>query len=100
MLSVGREIGIAGGEAYCRECGWEGIGSQLATGLASLVGGAVFLYAYRCPRCHAFEVSRKGKLLPFRPRGEGTHRTETDRADVGTRNRFSSGKGGATSKWK
>ena len=66
MLSVGREIGIAAKEVACRACGWEGIGSQLASGLIKVDRAGIYLYVYRCAECGRFDVVRKAKILKFR----------------------------------
>jgi hypothetical protein len=65
ILSVGRETNIRGKEVVCRACSWEGIGDRLSTGLVRIEGSGMYLYAYRCPVCGGFELSRKGKLLSF-----------------------------------
>ena len=67
MLSVGRETDIREKDVVCRSCSWEGIGSQLSTGLVRIENSPMFLFAYRCPACAGFELSRKGKLLAFSP---------------------------------
>ena len=67
MLSVGRETDLRDRDVVCRVCSWEGIGSQLSTGLARIEDSPMFLFAYRCPVCAGFELSRKGKLLTFGP---------------------------------
>lgn len=66
MLSAAREINIKEREVVCRRCAWEGVGCQLSTGLIRITQAVAYLYAYRCPACGSFDVSRKGKLLEFR----------------------------------
>lgn len=68
MLSVGRELNIHDKSVVCRICSWEGAGSELSTGLIRLTPTPIFFYAYRCPECGSFELTRKGKLLEFRAR--------------------------------
>ena len=65
MLSVGREINIGRDGVVCRECAWEGVGSSLSTALAR-IAAAIYLYAYRCPDCGSFDLTRKGRVLEFR----------------------------------
>ena len=66
MLSVGREINIKRKRLMCRKCSWQGIGSELPTGLIRIGGSDIYLYAYCCPRCDSFEVTARGKILAFR----------------------------------
>jgi hypothetical protein len=74
MLSVGREIGIETKKLVCRECAWEGRGSELSTGLIRINQSAIYVYAYRCPGCGSFDMAAKGKLLAFRsPAASITH---------------------------
>ena len=65
MLSVGREANIGEKDVVCHACTWEGLGNRLSTGLVRIEDSRMFLYAYRCPVCGGFELSRKGKLLAF-----------------------------------
>jgi hypothetical protein len=66
MLSVGRELNIHNQSIVCLICRWEGAGAELATGLIPVEDSAFSVYAYRCPACDSFNLSRQGKLLPFR----------------------------------
>jgi hypothetical protein len=66
MLSVAREINISEKDVVCRRCAWEGAGCRLSTGLIRITQAVAYLYAYRCPACGSFDVTRKGKLLEFR----------------------------------
>ena len=66
MLSVGRELNISEKAVSCRACEWEGDGADLSTGLIPVVSAAIYVYAYRCPACGSFNITRKAKLLPFR----------------------------------
>lgn len=65
MLSVGREINIARRRFICRECSWEGGGSELKTGLVRISRTEMYLYSYRCPACGSYDVASQGKLLAF-----------------------------------
>lgn len=68
MLSVGRELKIARKRVVCRTCSWEGFGAELSTGLIRIIPEPIYFYAYRCPGCGGFDLTRKGKLLLFRLR--------------------------------
>lgn len=68
MLPVGREINIETKNLICRECGWEGRGAELSSGLIRISRTDIYLYAYRCPECGSFDLASKGKLLAFRSR--------------------------------
>ena len=94
MLSVGRETNISEREVVCRVCSWEGIGQNLSTGLARIDGSEMFLYAYRCPVCSGFELSRKGKLLEFSSQHPAN---QQQTATAGNRH---TGAGGGPSQWK
>jgi len=67
MLSVGRELNINNKRVVCQVCSWEGAGAELSLGLAQVTSTQIYCCVYRCPKCGAFEVARKGKLLQFRP---------------------------------
>jgi|GEM_PF-3169928 len=75
MLSVGREIRIETRKFVCRECAWEGVGSELSTGLVRITQSAIYVYAYRCPSCRSFDMTAKGKLLAFRPPPASAHQS-------------------------
>ena len=76
MLPVGREVNIQTKNLICRECDWEGRGSELSSGLIRITYTDIYLYAYRCPECRSFDVASKGKLLSFRSRvASATHDT-------------------------
>jgi hypothetical protein len=66
MLSVGRELYVQDQPVICPDCGWEGTGAQLSTGLVKPFAAAVYLYAYCCSDCGSFNVRRKAKVLAFR----------------------------------
>lgn len=66
MLSVGRELYIQDWPVICLDCGWEGAGAQLSTGLLKPAAATVYLYAYCCSACDSFNVRRQAKLLSFR----------------------------------
>ena len=95
MLSVGRETDLRDKDVVCGVCSWEGIGSQLSTGLARIENSRMFLFAYRCPACSGFELSRKGKLLAFNPESL-MKQQQADTAEE----RPEAGAGGSLSQWK
>jgi predicted RNA-binding Zn-ribbon protein involved in translation (DUF1610 family) len=66
MLSVGRELFIRDQPVICLECGWQGFGSELATGPLQAQTVRAYVYAYRCALCGSFEVRRQAKILKFR----------------------------------
>jgi hypothetical protein len=66
MLSVGRELYVQDQPVICLDCGWQGTGAQLSTGLLKPFAAPVYLYAYGCSVCGSFNVRRKAKILPFR----------------------------------
>ena len=80
MLSVGREINIKTKNLACRGCGWEGRGAELSSGLIRISRSAIYVYAYRCPRCGCFDIACKGKLLDFRPRVDASARDNARRS--------------------
>ena len=94
MLSVGRESNIRERDVVCHVCAWEGIGNRLSTGLVRIDESRMFLYAYCCPVCGGFEVSRKGKLLAF-----SSHNL-TNQQQVSTTEDRRAGAGGRLFQWK
>lgn len=66
MLSVGRELYVQDQPVICLDCGWQGTGAELSTGLVKSSAAAVYLYAYGCSVCGSFNVHRKAKILSFR----------------------------------
>jgi len=95
MMSVGREIDVENKDVVCRACSWEGVGSELSTGLVRIENSRMFLFAYRCPACAGFELSRKGKLLAFCPQDPVKQQqaaTAEERPEAGS--------GGSLSQWK
>lgn len=68
MLLVGRELNITEKVIVCQRCSWRGIGVELSRGLAQVTSMPMYFYAFRCPECLSFDLTRRGKLLPFRTR--------------------------------
>src|SRR5689334_17944118 len=66
MLLVGRELYIQDQPVTCIECGWDGVGGELATGSLPALQIKAYVYAYRCAHCGSFEVRRKARVLTFR----------------------------------
>jgi len=95
MLSVGRETDIREKDVVCLACSWEGIGSKLSTGLVRIENSRMFLFAYCCPTCGSFELSRKGKLLAFGPHNP----MKQQQAAVAEEQRQGAAKG-SLSQWK
>ena len=65
MLSVGRELEITDKHIVCLKCLWHGAGAELSAGLVQVTSTPMYCYAYRCPKCLSFNLTRKGKLLQF-----------------------------------
>jgi hypothetical protein len=76
MLSVGRELDINEKAVSCRACAWEGDGADLSTGLVPVISAAIYVYAYRCPACRSFNITRKAKLLQFRSPFAASHQND------------------------
>jgi hypothetical protein len=93
MLSVGREPNISDRPIACLACAWEGTGAELATGLLPTGQGALYVYAYRCPACHSFNLNHKGKLLPFRELSPAREERQTPPSPASEHTRLSQRKG-------
>ena len=81
MLPVGREINLREKDVACAECAWQGVGSELSTGLIRLNHSDIYVYAHRCPGCGSFNVASKAKLLEFRSLAGSTARDGCQQAE-------------------